>query len=394
MKKKMLLTSLMSIAMLTSITVGATYALFTAESNVNIAVTSGKVSVVANIDQNSVKTKQLYDTDYTEGLNYTYEGVITFNEEGLSLEKFVPGDGVKFNIVVKNESNVTAKYRTIINCTNDDGLFDGLKVSINDGGLYDGQEVTSEWTTLSVGSENQIVPIEIELPEGAGNEYQGKTCTISYKVEAIQGNVYTGPYAIIERYTESELPTRNPITGSLGGITFPAAPDEVTVEAAWTFAATDTEVTVQDSIYKDWVCDFIIECDGDVALGELGLWGAYGGWDFAFANPIALPQGQSLFMMTSVGMPITYEYICTEVKEFECGVFRGLVNPQMQGKKITVSLALINPDYATDLINEVSNEFPEKTQEEIMLEVMKKSRWESAIGTNVLIANKTVYNFE
>lgn len=394
MKKKMLLTSLMSIAMLTSITVGATYALFTAESNVNIAVTSGKVSVVASIDQNSVKTKQLYDTDYTEGLNYTYEGVITFNEEGLSLEKFVPGDGVKFNIVVKNESNVTAKYRTIINCTNDDGLFDGLKVSINDGGLYDGQEVTSEWTTLSVGSENQIVPIEIELPEGAGNEYQGKTCTISYKVEAIQGNVYTGPYAIIERYTENELPTRNPITGSLGGITFPDAPDEVTVEAAWTFAATDTEVTVQESIYKDWVCDFIIECDGDVALGELGLWGAYGGMDFAFANPIALPQGQSLFMMTSVGMPITYEYICTDVKEFECGVFRGLVNPQMQGKKITVSLALINPDYATDLINEVSNEFPEKTQEEIMLEVMKKSRWESAIGTNVLIANKTVYSFE
>ena len=394
MKKKMLLTSLMSIAMLTSITVGATYALFTAESNVNIAVTSGKVSVVANIDQNSVKTKQLYDTDYTEGLNYTYEGVITFNEEGLSLEKFVPGDGVKFNIVVKNESNVTAKYRTIINCTNDDGLFDGLKVSINNGGLYDGQEVTSEWTTLSVGSENQIVPIEIELPEGAGNQYQGKTCTISYKVEAIQGNVYTGPYANIERYTENELPTRNPITGNLGGITFPDAPDEVTVEAAWTFGATDTEVTVQDSIYKDWVCDFIIECDGDVALGELGLWGAYGGMDFAFANPIALPQGQSLFMMTAVGMPVTYEYICTDVKEFECGVFRGLVNPQMQGKKITVSLALINPDYATDLINEVSNEFPEKTQEEVMLEVMKKSRWESAIGTNVLIANKTVYSFE
>lgn len=394
MNKKILLSSLMSIAMLTSITVGATYALFTTEDSVNIAVTSGKVSVVASIDENSVATKQLYDPDYTLGDNNMYEGVVTFTEEGLNLEKLVPGDGVKFNIVVKNESNVTAKYRTVINCTNDTGLFDGLEVSINNGGLYDGQEIVSEWTTLSVGSENQLVPIEIELPEGAGNEYQGETCTISYKVEAIQGNVYTGPYATINRYAESELPTRNPITGSLGGITFPDAQDEITVEAAWTFGATDTEVTVQDSIYKDWVCDFIIECDGDVALGELGLWGAYGGWDFAFANPIALPEGQSLFMMTAVGMPITYEYICTEVKEFECGVFRGLVDPKMQDKKITVSLALINPDYATDLINEVANEFPEKTQEEVMLEVMKKSRWESAIGTNVLIANKTLYHFE
>ena len=393
MNKKMLLTSLMSIAMLTSITVGATYALFTSESKTDIAVTSGKVKVVANIDETSVKTKQLYDLDYTDGIDNTYEGVVTFNEEGLKLEKFVPGDGIKFNIVIKNESNVTAKYRTIINCLNDNGLFEGLEVSIDNGGLYDGEEVVSRWSTLSVGSENRIVPIEIELPEGAGNEYQDKTCTISYKVEAVQGNVYTGPYATITEYTQTELPVRNPITGNLGGLTFPDTPDEVTIESAWTFGATDTEVTVQESQYKDWVCDFVIECDDDIALGELGLWGAYGGMDFAFANPIALPEGQTLFMMTAVGMPITYEYICTEVKTFECGVFRGLVDPQMQGKKITVSLVLINPDFALRLIDEVANEFPEKTQEEIMLEVMRKSRWESAIGTDVLIANKTAYQF-
>ena len=159
MNKKMLLTSLMSIAMLTSITVGATYALFTSESKTDIAVTSGKVRVIANIDETSVKTKQLYDLDYTDGINNTYEGVVTFNEEGLKLEKFVPGDGIKFNIVIKNESNVTAKYRTIINCSNDNGLFEGLEVSIDNGGLYDGEEVVSGWSTISVGSENRIVPI-------------------------------------------------------------------------------------------------------------------------------------------------------------------------------------------------------------------------------------------
>ena len=45
MNKKTLLTSLMSIAMLASIASGATYALFTAEDNVNIAINAAKVNV-------------------------------------------------------------------------------------------------------------------------------------------------------------------------------------------------------------------------------------------------------------------------------------------------------------------------------------------------------------
>lgn len=394
MKKNIIISSFVTIALCLSLIMGATFALFTSESKVNIAVTSGKVSVVANIDEDSVQTKQLYDTEYTQGATNMYEGSATFGAEGLTLEKFVPGDGIKFNIVVKNESTVSVKYRTIIYCENNNGLFEGLEVSIDDGGLYDGNEVKSEWSMLAVGSENKIVPIVIELPEGVGNEYQGKTCTISYIVEAVQGNAYTGPDAIITRYSQENLPVREPISGYVGGITFPAAPDQITVEAAWTFAATDTTETVKDSPYKDWICDFVIECDSEVALGELGLWGAYGGMDFAFANPLALPEGQSLFMMTSVGYLLTYETICTDVKVFDCGVFRGLIDPQMKDKTVTVSLCLINPEYAQKLIKEVSEENPNLNDEELLLEVMKKSRWEGAVGTDVLIANKTTYTFE
>ncbi len=167
---------------------GSTFALFTSESKVNIAVTSGKVNVVANIDENSVQTKQLYDTEYEDGKDNMFEGVATFGEEGLTLEKFVPGDGIKFNIVVKNESNVTVKYRTIISCEKDDGLFAGLDITIGEMKNYSGVTLVSDWAQLAVGSENAIVPVTVELPEGAGNEYQDKTCIISYKVEAVQGN--------------------------------------------------------------------------------------------------------------------------------------------------------------------------------------------------------------
>ena len=398
-KKNSIISSFVTIAMCASLVAGGTYALFTSESVVNIAVTSATVNVVASIDETSVATKKLYDTDYTQGADNMYEGVATFGEKGLTLEKFVPGDGIKFNIVVENKSTVSVKYRTIISCANDGGLFDGLKVNIGeDDNAYDGERHVTDWDMLAVGTGEMTVPVSIELPESVGNAYQTKTCTISYVVEAVQGNAYTGPDAIVTKYEEADLPVRNPITGNLGGIPFPAAPSEITVEAAWTFKATDTDETIVDSPYKDWICDFVIECDGEVELGELGLWGAYGGMDFAFANPIALPEGQSLFMLTSVGMPFTYEAICTGVKEFDCGVFKGLAGEQMKNKTITVSLCLINPEYVMEelvpnVIDRQINDINELSMEEI-LELMKKENWEDAIGTDVLIANQTSYYFE
>ena len=62
-KKNIIISSFATIALCLSLLMGSTFALFTSESKVNIAVTSGKVSVVANIDETSVQTKQLYDTD-------------------------------------------------------------------------------------------------------------------------------------------------------------------------------------------------------------------------------------------------------------------------------------------------------------------------------------------
>ena len=110
MNKKRLLTSLMSIAMLASITTGATYALFTAEDTANIAVTSAKVRVKATLDQNSLKTYSMA----VEQPYGTFEngGTATFSDESsLKLEKVTPGDAVDFVINATNESNVTIKYR-------------------------------------------------------------------------------------------------------------------------------------------------------------------------------------------------------------------------------------------------------------------------------------------
>ena len=188
--KKLLLTSILSVVMCISLIAGATFALFTSESKVNIAVTSGTVNVTATIDQNSVETKKL-GADYTAGANNMFEGVANFDQDGLALSKFMPGDGIKFNIVVKNNSDVTIKYRTIIICENDNGLFSGLEMKIGSDEKYNGVSYVAKWATLDVGSADAIIPVVVELPKEAGNVYQGKTCTISYKVEAVQGNAET-----------------------------------------------------------------------------------------------------------------------------------------------------------------------------------------------------------
>ena len=189
-KRNVVISAILAIMLCISLITGATFALFTSESKVNIAVTSGKVSVIANVDETSVQTKQLYDTEYKDGIGNMY-GEASFNDDGLSLEKFVPGDGIKFNIVVKNESNVPVKYRTIISCENDNGLFAGLNVTVGENENYSGAALVSNWAELAVDSADVFVPVTIELPEDAGNEYQEKTCIVSYKVEAVQGNAKT-----------------------------------------------------------------------------------------------------------------------------------------------------------------------------------------------------------
>ena len=100
-------------------------------------------------------------------------------------------DKVSFNIVINNDSNVAVQYRTVIKVTEDDGLFGGLNVKIGaEEQVYGGTTTYSHWNALEAGSSDIIIPVSIELPQGSGNEYQGKSCVLSYSVEAVQGNVH------------------------------------------------------------------------------------------------------------------------------------------------------------------------------------------------------------
>ena len=208
MNKKILLSSLMSIAMLASITTGATYALFTAEDTVNVNVTAGKVSVTANV----LPTFYVKSLD-TELKEVTGEGVfstggkVTVDQEGsITLDRIVPGDKVVFDVEIKNESNIDVNYRSVVAVREGLELFSGLKVTVAEQ-EYNGMTAYSKWEYLTPGTGNRTVRITIELPSDAGNEYQGLSTKITYTVNAVQGN---SSVANVEEdttyiYTENDL---------------------------------------------------------------------------------------------------------------------------------------------------------------------------------------------
>lgn len=217
MNKKKLLTSLMSIAMLVSISTGATYALFTAEDEVNVNVSAGKVSVSANVAKTFyVKSLDTELTEVTETGKFSTGGTATVDANGnITLDKIVPGDKVVFNVEIKNDSNVDVNYQSVISVTEGIELFSGLVVTVDD--LSDSEEATtyngltaySKWEYLTPGTGNRTVQVTVELPETAGNEYQGLTTNISYFVNAVQGNAPVVEAEYDEKttyvYTESDL---------------------------------------------------------------------------------------------------------------------------------------------------------------------------------------------
>mgnify|MGYP004513073007 CR=1 FL=1 len=187
-KRNIVISAILSLALCVSLIAGATFAIFTSESKVNIAVTSGKVDVVATINEDSVQTKQL-GTEYTAGKTSTFAGAVEINGNSIDIKNFVPGDGVKFDINVTNHSNVAIKYRVVVSEATESNLADKLKIGV-DGKEYFGS-VLGDYIKLEAGAAIGSIPVSIELPENAGNDWQDKIVKFYVAVEAVQGNANT-----------------------------------------------------------------------------------------------------------------------------------------------------------------------------------------------------------
>ncbi len=176
---------------------GSTYALFTSQSETNIAINSGKVDVKATIgDWATYSGKELTGIvaddeakiTATEKLGlFSNGGTAEIEDNVLKLKNMTPGDKVTLDINVKNDSTVNAKYRTFIKATKNTGLFKGLKITIDEE-EFSGFTAVSSLESFKPGEGSKTVHVTIDFPTDKGNEYQGKACEISFSVEAYQNN--------------------------------------------------------------------------------------------------------------------------------------------------------------------------------------------------------------
>ncbi len=196
MNKKVILSGILSLILCVSIITGGTLAIFTSESQTNIAINSGKVELVATLSDLTLYSPTTVTADgkigdatnAAVGTSFGLGGTASITDSSIVLTNMMPGDKVEFNVNFKNNSNVDVSYRTAISAINDTGLFAGLKVTV-DGKDFAGSDVTN-WAKLPANTQPTPAQLHfvVELPVGAGNTYMDTAVELAVAVYAVQGN--------------------------------------------------------------------------------------------------------------------------------------------------------------------------------------------------------------
>lgn len=194
MKRNVIVSAFLAIALCLSVVAGATFALFTSSAKVNLSITSATVKVSADVEN-----LKLYSTtevnpatnkgkkqDLT-GNTFLLGGTANFTDGVLTLDRLAPGDGVTFDIKLTNKSNIDVKYRVVIGEATGGDLADALDITVN-GDKYEGA-INTEWNKVAANADIPSVPVKVELPVAADNDYAEKTVSLDITVEVVQASI-------------------------------------------------------------------------------------------------------------------------------------------------------------------------------------------------------------
>lgn len=213
-KSSLIIHSLLTILGCVALSAGSTYSLFTSEATNNIVISSGKVDVSAEVSEFTTYSMDNAVTENkTDTIGYFANGGnATLTNGSLTLTNITPGDKVSYKVKVTNNSNLACSYRTSLLYSDDTGLFSGLKVKVSKGENDESPKTTiyvGESESLAVSSDPITYTVEVELPSDATSEYMNKSCTLNFKVEAVQGNGRlvdtTKIYTSLNEFNSAEL---------------------------------------------------------------------------------------------------------------------------------------------------------------------------------------------
>lgn len=210
MQKKVLLSSILVIALCLSAIAGSTYALFTDKAETSIAITSGDVEVTANMVIDSLYSAEALPAGTTAASEYLIDeysqhyahvaqpgkfingGTAVVEDGKIVVDNITPGDKVVAKLVIENTGDVDMVYRYKINSANE--LANVMVVTTDDGDAHLALDnYISDWYSSEVVAPGQtaVLLLSFELPVYVGSAYENMDLTYDIVVEAVQGNANT-----------------------------------------------------------------------------------------------------------------------------------------------------------------------------------------------------------
>lgn len=183
--KKVILSSVVAIVLCLALISGATFALFTSEAKVNVAITAGNVKISAFLKDLATESlgKAMTDGAFELGGQATIDGAV------LKLDRMVPGDKATVTIDVENDSDVALKYCVKLVGTGDlVPALDAVAIINNVEYAITGAENTTAWISVDPKAEIGDIQVSVLMPYTVGNEYQGATADLAIQLIAVQGN--------------------------------------------------------------------------------------------------------------------------------------------------------------------------------------------------------------
>ena len=194
MKRNVIVSALLAITLCMSVLAGATFALFTSNAKVNLSITSATVKVSADVENLKLYSTTEVNPATNEGKKqdltgntFLLGGTANFTDGVLTLDRLAPGDGVTFDIKLTNKSNIDVKYRVVIGEATGGDLADALDITVN-GEKYEGA-INTEWNEVAANADIPSVPVKVELPVAADNDYAEKTVSLDITVEVVQASI-------------------------------------------------------------------------------------------------------------------------------------------------------------------------------------------------------------
>ena len=195
MKKRIILTSALAIALCLCLIAGSTFALFTSSFKVDVSVTAGYIDLTAEIDDELIVWSRLETEEDSDGKNFENGGTAELVDGALVISRMTPGDNVKATIHVTNNSDIAVKYRVVLTAANADtnvdlvNALDGT-VSIADElgeyADYPMQGSTTAWYDLAAKTDVKDLAVTLSLPDTVGNEMMGASAALYITIEAVQ----------------------------------------------------------------------------------------------------------------------------------------------------------------------------------------------------------------